>query len=157
MTLGRIRPLCLATLLALGASPTLAGSIATSSAAGGSSASSAASSASDSVGDSSDSSRRAVATLEGAYRVVEVTPLPERPGAVRLTLQALAGPGGADVVRLVVPRQAVERGSVQAGGTVTASRRPYGVELAQADTRKAFFLLLDDDWHDELRSRPVSL
>lgn len=157
MTLGRIRPLCLATLLAVGSAPALAGSIATSSAAGGSSASSAASSASDSAGDSSDSSKRAVATLEGAYRVVEVTPVPDRPGTVRLTLQALAGPGGVDVVRLVVPRQAVERGSVQAGGTVTASRRPYGVELAHADTRKAFFLLLDDDWHDELRSRPVSL
>jgi hypothetical protein len=49
-------------------------------------------------------------------------------------------------VRLYLPREAVERSGLAPGGTVAASRRPYGVELAHADTRRAFFLLLDDDF-----------
>jgi hypothetical protein len=31
------------------------------------------------------------------------------------------------------------------------------VEFAHADTNKAFFLLLSDDWNQDLRSTPVSL
>jgi hypothetical protein len=137
--------------------PALSDSFTASSAAGGSSASSAASSASESLDTSSDSSKRVVATLDGPYRVVEVTPVPERPGTVRLTLQALAPKDTDGTVRLYVPRQAIERSGLAQGGTVAASRRPYGVELAHADTRKAFFLLIDDDWQRELRSNPVSL
>jgi len=135
----------------------LAGSIATSSAVGGSSASFAASSASDAAGDSSASSKNAVAKLDGPYRIAEVIPVPERPGTVRMTLQALEGKGADGLVHLYVPGQALEQGGVQQGATVTANRRPYGVELARADTRKAFFLVLDDDWQHELRAKPVTL
>jgi hypothetical protein len=35
---------------------------------------------------------------------------------------------------------------------VLARQRPYGYELARADTRTAFFLLLDDPWYRELQS-----
>ncbi|MCA3179446.1 MAG: hypothetical protein O9345_05260 [Burkholderiaceae bacterium] len=147
---------CALALLGL-AGPASAGSFAASSAAGGSSASSAASSASDSSGESSDSSKNAVAALDGPYRIVELTPLPERPGFVRVALAPLGATPAAEPVRLVLPAVAVERGRLAAGATVTANRRPYGVELAHADTKKAFFLVLDDGWQRELRSTPVSL
>jgi len=153
----RIRLLSIAIVGACAAAPALSGSLGASSAAGGSSASSAASSASESLETSSDSAKRVVATLDGRYRLVDLTPAPERPGTVRLTLQALAPKGTDDPVRLYLPREAVERSGLAPGGTVAASRRPYGVELAHADTRRAFFLLLDDDWQRELRSLPVSL
>jgi hypothetical protein len=153
-----VRPFlpCALALMAL-AGPASADSFTASSAAGGSSASSAASSASDSSGASSDSSKNAVAALDGPYRIVELTPLPERPGFVRVALAPLAAAPAAEPVRLVLPAAAVERVRLAAGATVTASRRPYGVELAHADTKKAFFLVLDDGWQRELRSTPVAL
>ena len=152
-----VRPSLLCTLALLAAGPALADSFTASSAAGGSSASSAASSASDSSGASSDSSKYAVAALDGPYRIAEVAPVPDRPGTVRVTLAPLAAQAAGEPVRLLLPRQALERGGLAAGATVTASRRPYGVELAAADTKQAFFLVLDDVWQRELRSTPVSL
>ena len=157
MNLVRSRVLLASTILGVFAGSALAGSLATSSAAGGSSASLAASSASETVEGSSASSKRAVAGLDGPYRVVEVTPVPERPGTVRMTLRPLAGGASTEDVRLLVPQQAPERGGLAQGATVTANRRPYGVELAHADTRKAFFLVLDDGWRRELQSNPVAL
>jgi hypothetical protein len=151
-------PCALALMLLAGHA--VADSFTASSAAGGSSASLAASSASDSSGASSDSSKKAVAALDGPYRVVDVTPVPERPGTVRVTLAPLAaGPaaGAGEPVGLLLPSAALERGGIAAGTTVTASRRPYGIELAQADTKRPFFLVLDDAWQRELRSTPVSL
>jgi len=152
-----LRLLLAALLFAGAASPAPAGSLGTSSAAGGSSASSVASSASESLETSSDSSRQAVAALDGPYRVVRLEPVPERPGTVRLTLQALAPADPGPTVRLLLPALAVERAGLAPGGAVAASRRPYGVALAHAETRQAFFLLLDDPWHRELRSHPVRL
>ena len=141
----------------LAAGPALADSFTASSAAGGSSASSAASSASESSDTSSDSSKAAVAALDGPYRVVELAPVPQRPGTVRVTLAPIAAGTAGEPVRLLLPARALERGGVGAGDTVTASRRPYGVELARADSKQAFFLVLDDGWQRELRSNPVSL
>jgi hypothetical protein len=151
-----VRPhaLLAAALLGAFAGSASAGAISASSAAGGSSASSA---ASESVEGSSASSKRAVAALDGPYRVVDVRPVPERPGTVRMTLRPLAAGAAPEDVTLVLPRQALERGGLAQGATVTAHRRPYGVELAHADTRKAFFLVLDDAWTRELRSNPVAL
>jgi len=149
-----------AALLAAASLPSLAGSLATSSAAGGSSASSAASATSDSIGDSSASSAKAVAQADGPYRVVDVTPVPQRPGTVRMKLQALApteGRGTDGTLVLFVPQLAVERGGVTAGATVTASQRPYGTAFTRTDTRREFFLVLHEAWHRELRSNPVSL
>lgn len=149
-----------AALLAAASLPSLAGSLATSSAAGGSSASSAASATSDSIGDSSASSAKAVAQADGPYRVVDVTPVPQRPDTVRMKLQALApteGSGTDGTLVLFVPQLAVERGGVTAGATVTASQRPYGTAFARTDTRREFFLVLHEAWHRELRSNPVSL
>lgn len=137
--------------------PALAGSLGASSAAGGSSASVAASSASESSETSSDSSKKLFAELEGPYRVADVAPVPERPEVLRLTLRPMGAPEGAADVRLLVPRRAVEQGRVAPGGEVVASRRDYGVELARADTREAFLLVLDAAWQRELRPVPVAL
>ena len=146
-----------ALLLALAALPALAGSLAGSSAAGGSSASSAASSASESSKSSSNSSSKDNATAEGPYRIIEVAAVADRPGIVRLRLQALADAGPDGEFLLDLPRQTFDQSRLAPGGTVTARQRPYGLEFAQADSNKAFFLLLSDDWARELPSNPVLL
>jgi hypothetical protein len=150
-----LRPHLFSTALVLAATcvSAAAGSLVGSSAAGGSSASSA---ASDSVGTSSDSSTKVVANAEGPYRIVEVSPVPERPGMVRVKLLALADRPD-ETVLLYLPQQTFERAGLAPGGTITAQQRPYGVEFAHADTRRSFFLLLSDDVQRELRSNPVSL
>lgn len=129
-------------------------------------ASSAASSASDSlttsvgsvsgsIQQSSTSSARTVA--EGDYRVERVAAVAERPGQVRLTLQPVGATAADAGFDLLLPAEALARTDVAAGGTVTAVQRPYGVEFAQGRPRTAFFLVLSDDWHRELRSTPVGL
>ena len=154
MSLVRKHLLSTSILMVAACAPAVAGVLVGSSAAGGSSASSA---ASDSVGNSSDSATRAVANLDGAYRIVDVTPVPERPGTVRVTLRTLAATEQDETALLYVPQQAFERAGLAPGGTITAQQRPYGVEFAHADTRRAFFLLLNDGVQRELRSNPVSL
>ena len=141
-----------AALLAIACAPALAAGLAASSAAGGSSASSA---SINSVENSSTSSTRVVANINGPYRIVEVTPTPRRQGMVRMTLAAVDKAGDPLVIDL--PQQTFERSGLAAGRTINASQRPYGVEFADAGTARAFFLLLNDDWHQDLRSTPVSL
>lgn len=147
-------------LVALGW-PALADSLSASSAAGGSSASSAssaASSASESSQSSSDSSGgKQHALAEGPYRIVAITPRPDRPGVVRLTLQALDDADEGGRVRVELPNEALESTGLATGDTVRARSRPYGVQLADAATGRAFFLLLHDDWAAELASNPVAL
>jgi hypothetical protein len=155
MNLASKRLIASLTLLSIAAVPALAGSIATSTAVGGSSASSASSATSDSVGASSDSSRKAVANAEGPYRIVDATPVPDRPDTVRMTLRPLARAD--EPLELLVPRPVFERSGLAAGGTVNAHPRPYGVEFAHGETGRAFFLVVNDDWHREMRSTPVSL
>lgn len=147
----------LALLFAMAALPALAGSLAGSSAAGGSSASSAAGSASDSSQASSNSSSKDKATAEGPYRIIEVAAVPERPGTVRMRLQALADTGPDGEFMLYLPRQIFEQSRLASGETVTARARPYGLEFAHGATHQAFFLLLDDDWYRELAAHPVVL
>ena len=141
-----------AALIAFASAPTLAGGLAASSAAGGSSASSA---SLGSVDKSSDSATKAMAEINGPYRIVEVTPMPERPGTVRVKLQAVASAD--DVVQIYVPNKTLERSGLGEGKMVTAHQRPYGVEFARTDTNQAFCLLLADDWPKELSSNPVTL
>ena len=151
----RVRVLAAIGCLAL---PAWAGSLATSSAAGGSSASSAASSASESSNTSSNSSSAAGRQLtEGPYRIVDVAALTDRPGMVRLTLQALEASGDDGRFRVDLPEEALDRSGLTSGDTVSARYRPYGLELADAATERAFFLLLRDDWRRELPSNPVML
>lgn len=112
-----------------------------------------ASSASDSLQTSSGSSTNTVAA--GEYTVVEVLALAEPAGRVRLKLQAAADSSEAGVLYLLLPPAAFERSALAPGQTVAATARPYGLEFARADTRQAFFLVLDDGWHRELTPRAV--
>jgi len=143
-----------AALLASTSLSALASGLTASSAAGGSSASSA---SMGSVENSSNSAAKALTEINGPYRVVEMTPMPDRPGTLRVTLQALDTAQGDERVAIHMPIKALERGDISTGKTVLAHQRPYGVEFASGETRQAFFLLLADDWHKELSSRPVTL
>lgn len=132
-------------------------------------ASSAASSASDSVAasvgslsgslvHSSDSSKgRTVA--DGDYRIIEVARDADRPGAARLKLVATAVPAGEDAgtFELIVPEPVVAAAGLATGVTIAARQRPYGIEFAQGEPRRAFFLALHDTWYRELTSTPVAL
>lgn len=126
-------------------------------------ASSTASSASDSLatssgsvsnsiqGSSNSSSRTTVA--EGDYRIVEVAAAPQRPGDLRLTLQR--GSATDDSFVLTLPQAALERTGLGRGDLVTAKQRDYGIEFQHGRTHEAFFLVLDDTVHRELKTVPV--
>lgn len=131
-------------------------------------AGSAASSASESVGQSVGSSSTSIQkssdassknnnnrVAQGDYRILDIAELAERPGMLRLRLQAVAASGEREEFFLLLPRQAAEQGQLAQGKTVTASPRPYGTQFAAADTKQAFFLVLDDEWRRELDTHAV--
>lgn len=135
-------------------------------------ASSAASSASDSlstsVGSLSDSIQGSSNSISGDrkvaagdYRVIDVATVAERPGQLRVTLQA--GADGADgaaaqPVLLYLPQAAADAARLAVGQTVAVSERAYGLAFARADARtQPFFLVLEDAWFRQLGSHPVTL
>lgn len=111
-------------------------------------------SVSTSFGKSSDSSSGEKKVADGNYRVIQTAAAPERPGQLQLTLRAVAG---ADEFVLFVPQQTAARNGIDTGATISVKQRPYGVEFGRADTGRAFFLALADDWFNELASNPVQL
>jgi hypothetical protein len=116
-------------------------------------------SSSTSVEKSSDSSSGGKKVAQGQYQVMEVATVAEQPGMMRVHLQA-AAPGATQEVFLLVPRQAAELGQLAAGQLVEAQDKPYGLAFAAIHNTVAaapFFLVLDDQWHRELNSRPVVL
>jgi len=121
------------------------------------SASSATSSASDSLKKSSNSSSTTNTAAAGDYEVMAVTAVAERPGTMRMTLQALADRSVEGEYFLDVPEQTVSQGQIAAGEIVTARPRPYGIEFAKHDSGQAFFLVLNDAWTRDLPSHAVSL
>jgi hypothetical protein len=106
---------------------------------------------------SSDSSSKGKPVAAGDYKVIEVAQAPTRPGTVRLTLQALADNSAEGEYYLYLPQEAATQGGVAAGQVVTARARSYGLEFAQASTKEAFFLVLNDDWYRELQTKVVTL
>lgn len=144
-------------LLCAATSPALAASSAASSASESSAASSG--SVSESLTGSSGSSSKTTQVAQGDYRVVALAEVAERPGMVRVQLQAVnAVPAGAErEFQLLLPRQAALTGRLAEGGLVTASERPYGIEFASAATEQAFFLVLADGWQRELQTRVVAI
>jgi hypothetical protein len=160
-----LAPLSAALLLAVGGAPVARADSASSAGLSGSGSASVGS-ASDSLGRSSAGSSRqgGHAQAEGDYRIVELTPVPDRPGMARLSLRseadrAAAGtpPAAPDEVELVLPLQVVRQAALVAGQRVSARARPYGIEFAQGEPRQAFFLVLDDDRMRELAPRALSL
>lgn len=120
---------------------------------------------SESIGSSSTSIEKSSNSISGGdrrvaqgdYTVVEVAALEQRPGLLRVHLQAV---GGTDDFFLLLPRQAAQRGAVVPGQVIAAQQRPYGIAFTTSalNTEKPepFFLVLDDAWYRELDSRPVS-
>jgi hypothetical protein len=141
----------------------LAGALTTTPCLAESFASSASSAGSASVGSLSDSLRGSSnsstgnTVAEGDYEVIEVAELPQRPGMLRLRLQAPQRPGDEHALFLDLPQRAVAPRGIVRGDVVTARHRPYGVEFARADTREPFLLLLADDWRGELDPHAVTL
>lgn len=151
------RSLCLAafaSFTAICAVPAHAASTAASSASSAGSASSG--SVSDSIGASSNSSGGDDRVAAGQYRVIDIAQAPARNDTTRMTLRAVAG-GAAREFYLDVPNRALAARRVAAGEMVQVREREYGYEFAHADTNKAFFLALQDDWYRELGSRKVAI
>ena len=150
--------LCLASLAAA-ASLLCLPALAASSAASSASDSSATSvgSISGSFEKSSASSSKTTGVAQGDYTIIELAAAPQRPGDLRIKLQAVAEPGADGELFLTLPQQAFEQGGLALGDTVTARPRPYGTEFASGVTGQAFFLVLTDDWYRELQSHAVLL
>ena len=145
------RALCLAAFGAACAMPVQAESFASSASSAGSASSA---SISDSLSASSDSSEGNDKVAAGEYRVIQVAQAPNKPDTTRMTLRATAA-GAVREFNLDVPNRALAQRPVAAGDAIKVSERVYGYEFAHADTRRAFFLALQDDWYDDLGSRKV--
>jgi len=147
------RALCLAAFAAACAAPVHATSFASSASSAGSASSG---SVSDSIGASSNSSsgddKRVAA---GEYRVIHIAQAPAKADTTRLTLRAAAGP--AREFTLDVPNRALAERTVARGELVQVNERVYGYEFAHADTKRSFFLALQDDWYRDLASRKVTI
>lgn len=114
---------------------------------------------SDSIRGSSNSSSGKPAVAEGDYEILEVSPVAEAAGMLRLTLHlhAAAPDSAGNDITLDLPQRALGSRGLARGEFVTARARPYGIEFARTDTREAFFLALADDWKRELDPHPVAL
>jgi hypothetical protein len=116
-------------------------------------------SVSNSLGRSSDSSKGGdKSAAAGDYRIIDVAEVSDAQVAMlRLKLQPVASDNTDDELFLLLPRAAFEQGQLRAGHIVTATPRPYGIEFAKASTREAFFLVLHDDWYQDLQTQAVTL
>jgi type IV secretory pathway TrbL component len=146
------RALCLAAFALACAAPTHATSFTSSASSAGSASSG---SISDSIGASSNSSSDDRRVAAGDYRVIDIAQAPAKPDTTRLTLRAAAGP--AREFTLDVPNRALAERGVNKGELVQDSERVYGFEFAHADTKRSFFLALQDDWYRDLASRKVTI
>lgn len=148
-----VPPLLLAFALC-GAAP--AGATSTSSAASDSLGASSVGS-SGSITKSSNASSGTDGQASGDYRITDVAKSDERPGMMRMTLQGTAGQHGGEPLFLHVPPAVAEQSGLGRGDIVHARQRSYGVEFSDGRNRQAFFLVLDDPVHRELKVRAVTL
>jgi hypothetical protein len=111
-------------------------------------------SVSDSLSGSSNSSSGGNKTAAGPYKIIDIAQTPDRADRARLTLQ-----GNEPQMRIVLdlPKSTFEQQGLDKGDIVYAENRPYGIEFARNDNRKAFYLVLADEWHGELAPRPVGI
>ena len=150
----------LALLLAVAGAPALAASSASSAASD--SITTSVGSSSTSIQKSSDSSSsKDDKVAEGDYKIIEVAAATQRPGTVRLKLQAVADGknkgAGAGEFFLFMPQEAFEQSRLAPGHVVTARPRAYGLQFTRAASQDAFFLVLDDEQYRELQTKVVSL
>lgn len=116
-------------------------------------------SVSTSIEQSSKSSSGDNKTAEGPYKIIQMAEAPAQPGMaarVRLTLEPTAGlPAGTPGFVLVLPLVDAQRAQLGTGDVVLATGRDYGLEFARADTREAFFLVVNDAWQRDLKTRAL--
>ncbi|MES2758859.1 MAG: hypothetical protein V4693_15905 [Pseudomonadota bacterium] len=123
-----------------------------------SSASSAGSASSGSVSDSfqgsSNSSTGDNKRADGNYQIIDIEQTPGRAGSTRIAMQA-----GDPQQRIVLdlPQAVFAAQGLGRGDLIHAQNRSYGIEFARADTRQAFFLVLEDKVYNELAPRKVTL
>jgi len=164
-TLALVAAACCAT------APALALDLASSTASSASSAGSASvGSVSDSLRSSSQSSAGPRQMAAGDYRVVAMADVQDRPGELRLTLQAQASDTSSTQTvpvtatgsqvnaqwELRLPKVLAEREGLAPGRLLRATPQPYGVSFALSDQPRPFFLVLADEWQRELPARPVA-
>ena len=109
-------------------------------------------SVSDSLSDSSNSSTKDEKKADGDYRITDVAEAPDRAGFRRVTMQADNSP---QRIVLDLPKAVLDKQGLARGDLVRAQQRVYGFEFARGDTREAFYLVLADNWHEELAPRLV--
>lgn len=115
-------------------------------------------SVSDSLKGSSHSSSPDNKQVKGDYKVTDVAAIDGKPDFLELhLLPATTGADAGAEVYLTVPRDAVAKGRIVAGATVTALQRPYGIEFAANQPRAAFFLALADDVAADMKLTPVAI
>lgn len=126
------------------------------------STSSASSAASTSVGSSSasletssNSSTGKAQIVQGAYTLVDMAAVADKPELLRLRLQGTAAAQNPEIF-LLLPRSVVQQAQLVAGQTLQAQQRTYGVAFSASGTTP-FFLVLDDAVYQELDSRPVTI
>lgn len=107
---------------------------------------------SDSFGASSNSSNGDNKRADGRYRLTDIGDTPGRAGVARLTMQ---GDDPRQRIVLDLPKAVVQQQGFAPGDFVQAKNRDYGMEFARDDTRKAFYLVLADEWYNELAARKV--
>lgn len=149
------RPLLASLVLAaVFAAPAHADSFASSASSAGSASSG---SISTSLNTSSNSSNKNDKIANGAYRIDGIERLAQagdKPAMVRLALRAEQVDAQ---LTLDLPVAVFDQQNLGRGDLVDVQRRDYGFQFAHVDTRRAFFLVLADDWRDELAARPVTL
>ena len=111
-------------------------------------------SVSDSLAGSSNSSKGNERRADGNYQIIDIDPTPGRAGSTRIAMQA-----GESQQRIVLdlPQAVFAKQGLVRGDFVHAQNRSYGLEFSRADTREAFFLVLEDTVYKELAARKVML
>ncbi|GGE74899.1 hypothetical protein [Massilia psychrophila] len=111
-------------------------------------------SVSDSLAGSSNSSKGDDRRADGNYQIIDIDHTPGRAGSTRVAMQA-----GDPQQRIVLdlPEEVFARQGLTRGDFVHAKNRSYGLEFARADTREAFFLVLEDTVYKDLAARKVAL
>ena len=71
---------------------------------------------------------------------------------VWFTVQLDDSPGSLARVATALAERGVGKGEL-----VQVSERVYGFDFAHADTKRSFFLALQDDWYRDLASRKVTI
>ncbi len=137
----------------LSSGDTLAASSASSASSEGSSAS--VGSVSTSFEKSSDSSSKGDKVAAGDYKVIQMADAADRPGVLRVTLQATAD--AANTFVLLLPQAAAAQGQVALGAVIQARPREFGLEFAAGAPRQPFYLVLHDAAYRELRTQVVTL